>query len=240
MYDAFNEPDLETSDPKKQAIKWLIASALITAFLWQVPFGNYVLYPFTLLSTWFHEMGHGLTALLLGGSFMRLEIFPNASGVAYHTGVVPFLRPLVSMGGLLGPPIAGALFILAGRKENWSKFSLLALSAALLLSSLIWVRSFFGLFLVPVTGLIILVIGLKSPVWLQQLCVQFLGVQACISTYRQLDYLFTYNVVIGGNPMLSDTGQIAAHWLLPYWMWGTGIAVASLVLLIGSIRLAYK
>jgi hypothetical protein len=32
-----------------------------------VPFGRFFLYPFTLLSTWVHERGHGLAALWAGG-----------------------------------------------------------------------------------------------------------------------------------------------------------------------------
>ena len=42
---------------------------LILALQGLVPYGGYLLYPFTLLSTWVHEMGHGVTALLrIGGT----------------------------------------------------------------------------------------------------------------------------------------------------------------------------
>ena len=46
------------------------------------------LYPFTLLGTWVHEMGHGLGALLCGGRFDRLEIFEDASGLAFTARLV--------------------------------------------------------------------------------------------------------------------------------------------------------
>ncbi|PKL76350.1 MAG: peptidase M50, partial [Candidatus Melainabacteria bacterium HGW-Melainabacteria-1] len=49
--------------PKKKTVQWLIVAAMITVMLWQMPFGGLALYPFTILATWFHEMGHGLSAM---------------------------------------------------------------------------------------------------------------------------------------------------------------------------------
>lgn len=105
----------------------LIAAAVITVVLWQLPGGNYALYPFTILATWFHEMAHGLMALILGGNFSKLLIFSNGSGVAYYS------RPLalggigkvsVAAAGPMGPPIAGAVLI-------WTSHSLKAASLTL-------------------------------------------------------------------------------------------------------------
>ena len=53
----------------------LIVLTVITFVVWQIPLvGRFILYPFTILGTWFHEMGHGVTAMLMGGSFEQLEI----------------------------------------------------------------------------------------------------------------------------------------------------------------------
>jgi hypothetical protein len=38
----------------------LALAAATTVVLWQFAAGRYLLYPFTILATWFHEMGHGL------------------------------------------------------------------------------------------------------------------------------------------------------------------------------------
>lgn len=91
----------------------LIAAAIVTVAVWQLPGGNYILYPFTILATWFHEMAHGLMALLMGGRFTKLLIFSNGSGVAYYTGPLffePISRALVAAAGPMGPPLAGAGF----------------------------------------------------------------------------------------------------------------------------------
>lgn len=224
----------------RMGLAWLIAAAIATTLLWQVPAGNYILYPFTILATWFHEMGHGLAALLLGGWFEKLMIFPNGSGVAFHRGALflgPIGRALVAAAGPMGPPIAGAGLILASRRFKSAHWSLLVLGSVLIISTVIWVRSPFGLVAIPLLGLLILSIALNSPRWMQGFAIQFLGVQACVSTYHQVDYLFTRTA---GPGMLSDTGQIEQQLFLPFWFWGALMAIASLVILVQSLRLAYR
>lgn len=225
---------------ERMGLTWLITAAIATIVLWQFPGGDYILYPFTILATWFHEMGHGLMALVLGGQFQKLEIFGNGSGVATYAMSLS-LRPigpaLVAAAGPMGPPIAGAALILASRSFKAASVSLKILGSILLISTLIWVRSLFGFVAIPLLGLIILGIALKAPRWFQGFTIQFLGVQACVSTYHQLDYLFSYSA---GPLGLSDTAQMQNYLLLPYWFWGGLMAIASLVILVQSLRVAYR
>lgn len=220
----------------------LLTIALITIVLWNVPFGNYVLYPFSILGTWFHEMGHGLTALLVGGSFKKLEIYYTGSGVAFFSlpAGKQTLGALVAAGGLLGPPIIGSVFLLSSKRETAARLCLLLFEAAIILSVVIWVRTSIGVLMVLLIGGLILLILWKgnSKAWI--LTVQVLGVQAVMSTYRQLDYLFMGSANINGQEMLSDTGQIASHLFLPYWFWGALIALLSFALLYYSLKVALK
>jgi hypothetical protein len=225
---------------ERMGLTWLVGAAIATSILWQLPGGRYILYPFSILATWFHEMGHGLIALALGGQFQRLVIFSDGSGVAYYTHLSffgPIGPSLVAAAGPMGPPIAGAALLLASRSFHAASLSLKILGSFLLISTLIWVRSWFGLLLVPLLGVAILGIALSSPRWVQGLTIQFLGVQACVSTYHQLDYLFSYRA---GYLGLSDTAIIQQNLFLPYWFWGGLMAIASLVILIQSLRVAYR
>jgi hypothetical protein len=236
------EPSL-TPSPRTvphMGLFWLIAAAVVTVVLWQVPGGNYVLYPCTILATWFHEMAHGMMALLLGGSFTKLLIFSDGSGVAYYSGSLflgPIGRALVAAAGPMGPPLAGAGLILTSRSLRAASVSLIVLAGLLLASTVIWVRSPFGLAAIPVIGLVVLGIALKGSERVQGFAVQFLGVQACVSTYRQLDYLFSYSA---GPLGISDTAQMQKALVLPYWFWGGLIAIFSLLLLAQSLRVAYR
>lgn len=241
MKDDF-QPKLSPPGSDRLGLGWLLAAAAVTIALWQFPLGNYLLYPFSILATWFHEMGHGLTAMLLGGQFEQLQIFPNGSGVARHSGSLflgPLGRALVAMGGPLGPPIAGAAFILMSRRQVSARVGLLFLGTLLLVSAIIWVRSLFGLVAIPLLGLAVLSIAVYAPCWFQGFAILFLGVQACISTFHQLDYLFMNQAVIGGQVIRSDSAQVAQNLLLPYWFWGGFMAIASALILWQSLRVVY-
>ena len=218
----------------------LIGAAIVTIALWQVPGGNYILYPFTIMATWFHEMAHGLMALLLGGKFEKLMIFSNGSGIAYYSGSL-FFEPvsnfLVAAAGPMGPPLAGAGLIIASRNPKASSIILKFLGIFLLFSAVVWVRSIFGFVAILVIGSMVLGISFVRSQGMRIFAAQFLGVQACVATYLQLDYLFSFSA---GPLGISDTGRMQQILLLPYWFWGALIAVGSIVILIASLRIAYR
>jgi hypothetical protein len=218
----------------------LVVAAVVTVVLWQIPGGNYILYPFTILATWFHEMAHGMAAVFLGGHFDKLLIFADGSGMAYYTGPLfggSIGRALVAAAGPMGPPFAGAALILASRNLKGASLGLKILGCVLFVSAGIWVRSLFGLAAIPLIGLAVLGIGIRGSARMQSFAVQFLGVQACVSTYRQIDYLFSYTA---GPLGISDTAQIQQILFLPYWFWGGLMAVSSLAILVQSLRVAYR
>ena len=218
----------------------LIGAATVTIALWQVPGGNYILYPFTILATWFHEMAHGLMALLVGGKFDRLIIFPNGSGIAYYSGPLffePISTVLVASAGPMGPPLAGAGLIIASRNPKASSVVLKFLGIFMLFSALVWVRTIFGFVAILVMGAIVLGISFMRSQGMRNFAVQFLGVQACVATYVQIDYLFSYSA---GPLGISDTGRIQQILLLPYWFWGAAMAVGSIFVLVTSLRFACR
>lgn len=221
----------------------LLLAAIVTTLAWILPYASYLLYPFAILSTWFHEMGHGLMALAMGGELWQLRLNPDGSGVAGYTlgadaGV--FAKALIAMSGPLGPPLAGMLFIVAGRSPGAARWTLLLLGGMLLLSGLLWVHSAFGLVAVAGLGLGMFWLALRSSVGIRAFAIQFLGVQACLSTWRQVGYLFKDYVTVEGNLMASDTMQIQQNLWLPYWLWGLLLALASIALLVIGLGLAYR
>jgi hypothetical protein len=93
----------------------LLAAATIVV-AWQPPYGPQALYPLSLLATFAHEIGHGMTTLLVGQHFDRLLLHADGSGPALWSGDPGRLaRAAIAAGGLLGPSVAGiALLLLAG------------------------------------------------------------------------------------------------------------------------------
>lgn len=221
----------------------LFVIALVSVLLWQTYIGSIVLYPFTILATWFHEMGHGVGAMLTGSGFEKLEIFSDGSGLATSQRSSDGYRvtgAFIAASGPLGPAIAGSLLIIASRSAETTRTALTVLGTALIVSTIIWVRTLIGWIILPVLGLGILMLALRgSPRW-QSFGIQLLGVQACISVWRQFDYLFSDGGNVGGMARRSDTAAIADLLLLPYWFWGAVISAVTLVLLWWSFRIAFR
>lgn len=215
----------------------LLIAAVITVVLFNVPYGNYISYPFLILGTWFHEMGHGLMGLLWGGHFSHLDMFPNGSGVAYTATSGIMARAWVAAAGLMSPPIVGAALIMAGRTQRGAKIAMGVLATVLLLSVVIWVRSIFGVVAVGLWGAIIMACAFKLPHSYKPFVVQFLGIQAWASAFVSLDYMFSDNA---GSLGVSDTQAIANLLILPYWFWGGAIALFAIFMLLVSLKVAFK
>jgi len=223
----------------KREQTYIVAFAILTIIAWQTQIGTLALMPFTLLSTWWHEMAHGLTAAALGSDFDRLVIFANGSGYAESSGNLWAIgQAIVSAAGLLGPTIAGCAMIIASRSRRATRIALLGLAAALVISTLIWVRSITGWIVLPAFTLAAFYIATRGSAKWQRISVEFLGVQGAVSVYQDLGYLFSPGGVMGGHMIRSDTGKIADALFLPYWFWGGAITVALVLMVWKSLQIA--
>lgn len=236
-------PSSLTDQSRRQRAILLLGIAVALVVLWQTAVGRLVLYPLTILATWFHEMGHGIAGMATGASFERLLIFPDGSGVAQMLAPIDGSRALVALvafSGPMGPAVAGALLILASRSARSARTALSLLGAALILSTVIWVRSLTGWIVLPILGFAILALAYRGTPPQQRLGIQVLGVQACISAWMQFGYLFSSGGSIGGQLHRSDTGAIADALFLPYWLWGAAISLAIAALMYWSLKAALR
>jgi len=228
-----------SGSPQEQAGRLFLA-AMLVVLLPSLPLGTYIIYPFTILTTWFHEMGHGLTAMVMGHDFERLVILPTGSGYAESTmlGGSRFDRAMIAAGGPLGPSIIGSVLILASSRRKFWRPALYALAAALALSTLIWVRSLVGVIILPLIALLFIAIAQRAQGKLVRFSLQFVGVLAAMSMLRDWDYLFSRSATIGGKIMVSDTGAIADALLLPHWFWAGCIIMVSAGMILASLKFA--
>ncbi|KAA1247312.1 M50 family metallopeptidase [Aquimarina sp. RZ0] len=219
--------------------------AIIVLVLWQLPYFGWFQYPFRLLGTWFHEMGHGLTAVCIGGDFKHLEIYENGGGVAYYSLEGSYLpafigNALVAAGGLLGPAITGSILIASARSHKSSMITLRVLVGLMILSLIIWIRSFWGIAVMSTFIVLLFVITLFKNRKLEVITILFLGLQSVLSTYLQLDYLFTKQFERDGTIQISDTQAIAENLIGTYWMWAICIVLISMYLLWKSFQYYIK
>jgi hypothetical protein len=200
----FGKKDDERPTSRGALLIAVAVSVIVGVF---VPFGGVLLYPFTLLATWVHEMGHGLTALALGGRFDHLEIFGDASGLA-HTS---------NAGGRVDardrPRPAGAQVILV------------ALGLALLASLILWVRSVAGLVAVPLVAAVLVLFTWWGSPRERMFLAQFIGLRLALDTMgRGMDYLFTDSAMVGGVKRASDIARVAEGFGGPRFLWSGVIA----------------
>ena len=89
---------------------------LVAFFVWQSQGLSFVTYPLRLFVTMIHELGHGLSAILTGGEFLRFEVSKRGAGLAYTRGGSRFV---VIQAGYLGTAIFGAILLyLANRSKR--------------------------------------------------------------------------------------------------------------------------
>lgn len=227
-------------------LNYIILTIAIAVFLLlQLPYFTSVQYPFRLLGTWFHEMGHGLTAICVGGSFKYLEIYENGGGVAYSTLTNKFLplhigKAITAAGGLLGPAIAGAILIAGAKNKKSATILLRVLTGMIILSLIIWIRSYWGVIVLGAFAIVFVGITFLKSKNLEVATLLFLGLQSILSSYLQLDYLFTKQFERGGTLQNSDTQTIAENTIGTYWLWALCIILISFYLVYKSFRYYFK
>ena len=220
---------------------FLVLSAAVTLLLYYVPYGRTIGYPLMLLSTLAHEMGHGVAALMVGGSFKSLQMWPNGSGVATWGGDVGrFALAFVAAGGLVGPAVVAAVGFALGRTARRARKGLIGFGVILLAADLLVVRGAFGLLFTGATGTICLLLGLKAKPWVSQIAMVFLAVQLSLTVFSRGDYLFTPSARTSQGVMPSDVAQMANALLLPYWFWGAVCGAVSVAVLVLGMMMFFR
>ncbi|MCK7592695.1 M50 family metallopeptidase [Pseudomarimonas salicorniae] len=223
---------------RRQAwIALLLALAISFAVVW-VPFAEVLAWPLLLTSTLFHELGHGLAALALGGKFDSLSLYADGSGMAEYRGA--FGRgeiALIAMSGLIGPPLAAMLLLIAAGYQRACHIALGVLGAGLAMAGLFWAGNTLTLVFCLALAFGLLLIAILGAAMVSQITCVFVAVELALASFTRADYLFTDSAQTGAGVLVSDVGQIAEAWWLPFWFWGGLIAVLSIALLaVGAWR----
>lgn len=205
------------------------------------PWLRVLAYPFRLLTTLVHELGHGLAALATGGEFLRFVVFPDGSGLAYTAGG---WRLAVIPAGYLGAAAFGAALIVAGRSARGARAALGAVGAGLVVLTLRYaLPSVFTL--EGAGGLLALGSGLAlgaAALWLAlragaaavAFAVHLVAFQAGLTAFGDLWALIGLD---GGTP--NDARAMAAVIPLPAAVWAVAWALAAALLLGAALRIAW-
>lgn len=193
--------------------------------------------PVLFLSTWAHEFGHGLGAIITGGEFVELTVFPDFSGVALTATSSGFSRAMVVVFGLLGPSLFGVLMIVMTRAFSLYRSAILVL-AGLLALSLIWAADGFTMTTLGAGAVIMGLIGWKLPRRALQYIAYIVAIAMCLTALSGFSYFFIGNAEVAGDYYRSDTGILADIWGGPHWLWGGLLTLLSIIILFAGVFLS--
>jgi len=212
---------------------WLLLAAVISLALAMTPYGRFILYPFTLFTTWVHECSHALMALLVGGDVKSISILPDTSGLT-RSAIPQFLplRGLVTSSGYLGASVMGCLLIVATRAGKWAHRIIWIIGALMALSLVFWIRNPFGAVVVLAWAVALLWLGRHGKGPVSQGVLSLLAVQVGLNALYDIRVLF---VVAEGQH--SDAEAMQRLFLIPAEVWAGGWMAMSVVMMAGTLWL---
>lgn len=196
--------------------------------LFVVFFDSVVVYPFRLFVVFLHEAGHGVAAVLTGGSVVSIAISPDEGGVCVTRGGIPLV---VLNAGYLGSLLFGALFLLLGARRRNAAPVVGAIGAFTTLAALLYLRSWFGLGYTLLSGLALLLVALRLQPAASEWLLAAIGSMSML--YAVADIA---SDVIFRHPGNSDAAALARLTGIPALLWGCLWIGLSLGVMVAVVR----
>jgi hypothetical protein len=215
----------------------MLLITLVVIVVMNIPIIKWALYPFTLFSTWIHEICHGLAAAMVGGKILKLEIFPDTSGLCTFTLPAGNKRhAFVASAGYQGTAVIGMLLLQLRRTKRGPRAGTMAIALMMVLSVCLWIRNGFGIFFILFLGV---VLGLGAWIltswWIRNLYV-VLGVTCALNAITSLRALFGNNQEVNGDEVSSDAHVMAEIQGGSHTMWALiWLCLALVLALVGFV-----
>ncbi|MBB1270417.1 M50 family metallopeptidase [Shewanella sp. SR44-3] len=185
---------------------------LITAFVMtRVP---YLSVPFKWLESYFHEVSHGVGALLTGGAVSHIQLFPNGAGLCFTQGGS---QVVTAFAGYFGAALWGWLIFSLANSRIKARASLGILGFCVLMSLVLWARDLLTI-VILFSLLILFLLPLKLPNWagLQSL-LRMLGLMVILNAMASPMVLFGLSDQ-GDAVKLADLTWIPAGLWVLVWL----------------------
>ncbi len=208
----------------------LILFSVIIAifFLWSTP----ALYPLKLLIVFFHESSHALMTIATGGQVIELEIDRMQGGHVISAGGNRFITLTA---GYLGSLIWGVVIYLLAVGSKYDKAIMFCLGIIIMAVTTLFVRDLFAFGFSGLTGLFMILMGVKAPMQINDIILRVIGVTSM--SYVPLD---VYSDTIARTSLRSDAFMLAEEFGGTTVLWGTIWLLVSVVILIATLKISLK
>jgi hypothetical protein len=173
-------------------------------------------WPFSWLATFFHEISHGLAAMVTGGTIVHIELHWDGSGLCRTRGGWPLI---FLWAGYAGTAVWGVLIYQAARgldhvqASQWLNGTMATLLAG---SAFFWGRDLITwLILIAITGLFILQGLLPSSLVLNWI-LRFCGVYVLVAALRAPLHLLDGQNLGDGTSLANLTGVPELIWVMSW------------------------
>lgn len=201
-------------NPKLQLIFFIFIAFVID----YLPFVNL---PFLWSETFFHEISHGIAALLTGGSIHNISLHFRGSGLCTTSGGSHFL---ISFSGYLGSVIWGAVIYSTASvlSNNKSKYIVMAIVAMLSLVLVLWARNISTiLILLVLLAMYLLPLFTKLGVAAKYF-IQTVGIFVMLDAIRSPLYLLDGRDLGDGAALSKLTWLPETFWIIAWFLIAVG------------------
>jgi hypothetical protein len=208
----------------KRLLGPLLLAAVVYAF-WSTVF----VWPLRLFVVLLHEVSHGLAAVATGGRIVAIELSPAEGGLCTTAGG---WAVVVLSAGYVGSALWGALFLVVGfcGRPRAHRALTALLGAALVLLTLVYVRSAFGFVYGLAAGVLLAGVARWLPDGASSFVLRLLGVTSLL--YAPWDIVS--DLILRSVPA-SDASALARMTGVPSLAWGVAWLVASVA--VGALAL---
>jgi hypothetical protein len=188
----------------------LLALMVPVVLLWN----TWAVYPLKLLVVFFHELSHGLAALVTGGEIDRISVVAQEGGFCYTRGGNRFF---ILSAGYLGSLVFGGVILLLAARTRWDKIVAVLLGGVVLLVTLVFMRPVlsFGFAFGLLTAGALVAVGLLLPEAVNDFLLRVIGLTSCL--YAVLDIK---SDILDRPDIMSDATMLAENTGLPSRFWG--------------------
>ncbi|MCH2466066.1 MAG: M50 family metallopeptidase [Gemmatimonadetes bacterium] len=210
-------PNETENRPKTPVLIWICRVFSGPWFLWDSP----LVYPLKTFVVLLHEISHGIAALATGGLNDRITLDAQQGGACYCAGGNPFMT--LSAGYLGSLLWGGLMFSLARAKRMNTRWINSFIGMAVIVLSLLYIRSGFGLIFGILFGVSLLFVAQKTGPGVNRGALFTLGLTSTL--YAILDIK---SDVLDRPEAVSDARMLADLTGIPTPVWGiiwTSIAI---------------